>query len=149
MFASASKSLSLSLTLLIAAPSALSTLGCSSAAQQAPSAEAPVVVDEHNARLALDWAGVYEGTVPCDGCAGIRIRLELGADGSYEQRSEYVDGSAEAETARGSFRWLADGNTIELDEAGRGQRYFVSEGRVFQLDEAGERLETRVLKKTD
>ena len=31
----------------------------------------------HNSRNALDWAGTYEGVLPCADCPGIQTRLSL------------------------------------------------------------------------
>ena len=56
----------------------------SAAAQQsgagAPPAQPP---DIHNSRNSLDWAGTYEGVLPCADCPGTKTRLTLNQDGSY------------------------------------------------------------------
>jgi uncharacterized lipoprotein NlpE involved in copper resistance len=39
--------------------------------------------DVHNSRSSLDWAGTYEGVLPCADCPGTKIRLTLNGDGSY------------------------------------------------------------------
>ncbi|MDE5451088.1 copper resistance protein NlpE N-terminal domain-containing protein, partial [Elizabethkingia meningoseptica] len=33
--------------------------------------------DSHNAQNSLDWAGTYEGTVPCADCPGIKTTITL------------------------------------------------------------------------
>lgn len=95
--------------------------------------------DEHNARNALDWAGTYQGTLPCADCPGIRIRLVLMQDGTYELQTRYLDRQAYPTVVRGSFAWQSDGSSIRLDKAGDEQRYFVAERRLIQLYQDGTR----------
>ena len=38
------------------------------------------------ARDSLDWAGSYEGVLPCADCPGIRTRVTLSDNGRYESR---------------------------------------------------------------
>jgi uncharacterized lipoprotein NlpE involved in copper resistance len=87
----------------------------------------------HNSRNALDWAGVYEGVLPCADCPGISTRLTLQADGHYALRTQYLDRQPAPQTVQGRFSWNAAGNTIVLDAAGRGQQFRVGEGRLLQL----------------
>ncbi|MDE0535713.1 copper resistance protein NlpE [Tenacibaculum sp. L6] len=48
-------------------------------------------VDEHNAKNSLDWAGIYEGTLPCASCPGINTTLKLNADLTFELTEVYLD----------------------------------------------------------
>lgn len=41
------------------------------------------MVDMHTSETSLDWAGVYEGTLPCADCEGIHTLIELHEDKSY------------------------------------------------------------------
>ncbi len=101
----------------------------SASAQQ----KGPVVLaDSHTSQNSLDWAGVYEGVLPCADCPGIKTRLTLNHDGTYERVMQYLERQA-AETVRGRFTWQANGNAITLDEHGGGQQYAVGEGRVTLL----------------
>jgi uncharacterized lipoprotein NlpE involved in copper resistance len=43
-----------------------------------------------NSRNALDWQGVYVGTVPCADCEGIRTRIELRGDGTFTRALTYL-----------------------------------------------------------
>lgn len=95
--------------------------------------------DGHNARNALDWAGAYEGTLPCADCPGIQTRLVLMDHGAYELQTRYLDRQPHPTVVRGTFTWQPDGSTIQLDRAGDGQRYFVAEGRLIQLYQDGTR----------
>lgn len=109
---------------------AVAALGCATITDEAAVAytdEAPVAYDHHNARNALDWSGAYEGSLPGLG----PTRLVLEADESYVLEQEGV--------VRGRFRWLPDGNTIELDDAAGRQRIFVSENYLLWLPPDGRR----------
>jgi uncharacterized lipoprotein NlpE involved in copper resistance len=95
-------------------------------------------VDMHTSRNSLDWAGTYEGVLPCADCPGIRTRLTLGNDGTFEKQSQYLDRDVVPRIERGRFMWQADGNTIALATEG-GQSYAVGEGRLIQLNNDGTR----------
>ena len=41
------------------------------------------VKKEHNSMNSLDWAGKYEGTLPCADCEGIKYIVELKKDGNF------------------------------------------------------------------
>jgi uncharacterized lipoprotein NlpE involved in copper resistance len=105
----------------------------------APLAETPAakVPDMHNSRNALDWAGAYEGVLPCADCPGIKTRLVLQADGQFELSTQYIDRQVAPQTARGRFSWNGDGSSITLDGAGAGQQFRVGEGRLLQLNRDG------------
>jgi heat shock protein HslJ len=87
-------------------------------------------VDSHTSQNSLDWAGVYEGVLPCADCPGIKTRLTLNRDGTYERVMQYLERQVAAETVRGIFTWQASGNAITLDEHGGAQQYSVGEGRL-------------------
>jgi uncharacterized lipoprotein NlpE involved in copper resistance len=115
----------------------LGLAGC--ATSTAPVAPAATTSPDpaHNSRNALDWAGTYEGVTPCADCPGIKQRLTLRADGSYELSTQYLERQAAAQAVRGKFSWNAAGNTITLDAAGSGQQFRVGEGRLLQLNRDG------------
>jgi uncharacterized lipoprotein NlpE involved in copper resistance len=81
--------------------------------------------DSHTSRNSLDWAGVYEGVLPCSDCPGIMTRLTLNRDGTYERVTQYPGRQDAAETVGGRFAWQSNGNAVTLDERGGGQRYAV------------------------
>ncbi|CAM3779472.1 copper resistance protein NlpE [Bordetella tumulicola] len=110
-----------------------------SAPLQPSSAQHSDQTDGHNARNALDWAGTYEGTLPCADCSGIHTRLVLMQDGTYELQTRYLDRQSHPTAVSGTFTWQPDGSTILLDMSGDEQRYFVSEGRLIMLYQDGTR----------
>ncbi|HMH12677.1 MAG TPA: copper resistance protein NlpE N-terminal domain-containing protein [Edaphobacter sp.] len=93
-----------------------------------PTATNPV--DLHTSQNSLDWAGVYEGVLPCADCTGIKTSLTLNRDGTYKRMTQYLGRQDTAEATRGSFAWATNGNAITLDERGSGQQYSVGEGRL-------------------
>jgi uncharacterized lipoprotein NlpE involved in copper resistance len=116
--------------LLLAA--AIGLAGCMP--RNEPAAKAP---DMHNSRNALDWAGTYEGVLPCADCPGIKTRLVLAADGGFELSTQALDRQGAPQTSRGRFSWNAAGSDIQLDAAGSGQQFRVGEGRLLQFDRDG------------
>ena len=92
------------------------------------------VIDMHTSRIALDWAGVYEGLLACADCPGIHTQLTLEPDGGFEIVQRRLVRDAEPSSARGQFEWEADGNTIALNAEGDKQRFAVGEGRLLLLE---------------
>jgi len=88
----------------------------------------------HNSRNSLDWAGVYEGVMPCADCPGIQTRLTLNGDQTYELSTLYLDRENTARIVRGRFSWQPNGNAITLDAQRGGQQFMVGEGRLAQLE---------------
>jgi len=109
--------------------------GCMSLGEAPASAAAPV--DSHNSRNSLDWAGTYEGVLPCADCPGIKMRLVLNRDGRFELNTQYLDRQVVPQAASGRFSWNSAGNTITLDAAGASQQFRVGEGRLLQLNRDG------------
>jgi heat shock protein HslJ len=88
----------------------------------------------HTSRIALDWAGTYEGLLPCADCAGVHAQLTLEPDGRFEMVTRRLVRDAGPSSARGTFAWEADGNTIVLGDGADEQRFAVGEGRVLLLE---------------
>ena len=88
----------------------------------------------HNSRNALDWAGTYEGVLPCADCPGIRTRLTLRQDGTYELSRLYIERDREPQLAKGRFAWLPGDNAIVLEAQHGELRFAVGEARLALLD---------------
>lgn len=97
------------------------------------------MADGHNAQNALDWAGVYRGTLPCADCPGIDTQLTLNPDRSYVMISTYRERSVAPRESRGVFRWEADGSRIAL-QGDEQFRYKIGENRLVQLDMDGNEI---------
>lgn len=98
------------------------------------------IVDSHTSEIALDWAGVYEGTMPCADCEGIETVIELKDDLTYVAKYTYL-GKKEDEnlfTNKGVFTWNDDGNSISLQDEGLETQYKVGENQIVLLNSDGE-----------
>lgn len=91
----------------------------------------------HNSRNSLDWAGTYEGVLPCADCPGITVRLVLREDGSYAVTRRYIGRSVDQSIERGTFTWLPGGNAIKLESKAGAIRFAVGEGRLALLEPGG------------
>ena len=93
-----------------------------------------------NSNNSLDWAGTYEGELPCADCDGIKTTLVLNADDTYTLTSEYA-GKNEKTEEQGKVTWSADGNQIEITtKDGQTTKYIVGENQLIQLDQEGNRI---------
>ncbi len=127
------------LGILLALSAAVMVAACNKPATQAAVGNA-VHADGHNSRNALDWAGVYEGVVPCADCPGIEHRLTLEQSGTYQLETRYLERSPAPQVVQGSFKWNDAGSIIRLDQAGSRLRFQVGENRLWMLNQAGERI---------
>lgn len=92
--------------------------------------------DAHTAQNALDWAGTYQTVLPCYGCAGTAISVQLRSDMTAIVRERRLGTPGEqgvAFTYRGPFRFGQgeNANLITLGESHErvpAYRFFVSEG---------------------
>lgn len=95
--------------------------------------------DEHNTQNSVDWAGTYEGTLPCADCSGIHVILTIKMDGTYEKSEQYLEkGDPFKET--GTFTWTADGGSIILKEKNGESQFKVGEGMMKKLDTNGKEI---------
>ena len=117
---------------------AVATVVSAEAQQSGASAPPAQAADTHNSRNSLDWAGTYEGVLPCAGCPGTKTKLTLNYDGSYRLVTQ-AQGSQNAEkSVSGVFTWQPSGNAITLDERGGRQQFFVGEGRLILVRPEGD-----------
>ena len=68
----------------------------------------------HNSQNALDWEGVYQGTLPCADCEGIKTVITLLKDNSYKRATTYLGKSDKDIHESGTFSWDASGGIITL-----------------------------------
>jgi uncharacterized lipoprotein NlpE involved in copper resistance len=93
--------------------------------------------DIHNSQSSLDWASVYNGTIPCADCPGIKTVLKLNDDNSYALTTQYIDKQKDPSTVTGTFTWDDTGSIIILDAKGNNTKYKVQEGSLAMLDLEG------------
>jgi copper homeostasis protein (lipoprotein) len=130
-------------TLTLIACALSSGLGaCTSASTSAaapPTPTNPAPAD--NSANALDWAGVYLGTLPCDDCQGIETALLIRPDGSFQLATKSLGKPGELRVQHGVIVWNAARNQITLSGVTDApSRYLVGEQQLVQLDAAGQRI---------
>lgn len=89
--------------MLLAFAAVLFLLSCASTKRSNP----------HNRSTALDWAGVYTGTLPCVDCDGIVTTVKL-YNNTYEKETQYKGKGNQSFTESGSFVRDKSGNKITL-----------------------------------
>lgn len=96
----------------------------------------------HNARNSLDWAGLYQGTLPCADCVGIETQLTLNADETYTLTEKYLETEGEPISSQGTFTWNEIGNIVTLQPNEQATRqYWVGENTLTHLDMYGQKIE--------
>jgi heat shock protein HslJ len=92
-----------------------------------------------NSMISVDWAGTYQGILPCADCEGIKTQIVLSKDLSYVLETQYLGKDEKVFQTKGLFKWDEKGSRITLDDAGK-QIYLVGENRLFHLDKDGNRI---------
>lgn len=99
--------------------------------------------DMHTSQIALDWDGVYTGTLPCADCEGIMTVININKEGTYTRATKYIGKSNAIFNERGQFEWAEDGNHIQLigsDPTTTANQYKVVENGLIQLDIEGQTI---------
>lgn len=102
-----------------------------------------VITDGHNSENSLDWAGTYQGTLPCADCLGMETKLDLNQDKTYSLSTVYQGKSDQIFIEKGSFQWNGAGSTITLNikgKASRNHQYLVIENGLIKLDRQGNKI---------
>ena len=98
-----------------------------------------------SSRTSLDWSGVYEGLLPCSNCEGIKLRLQLNSDNSYQFIQNYLGqtDTGERNTPEvqiGHFKWNTRGSHITLDTNEPPMLFQVGENQLFILNSDATRI---------
>ncbi|SFS62177.1 copper resistance protein NlpE [Sphingobacterium wenxiniae] len=94
----------------------------------------------HTSQNSLDWAGTYEGTLPCADCPGIQTEIVLNEDETFRIQSAYLERDSKVEDS-GSFTWYNNGGSIHLKGNATDVHLKVGENQLFYLDEEGKVIE--------
>jgi uncharacterized lipoprotein NlpE involved in copper resistance len=94
----------------------------------------------HNSKNSLDWAGVYEGELPCADCSGIKTTISINADGSFKKKEVY-QGKKGSFDSQGVFAWDSTGSIITLSADAQKTSYKVGENKLMALDMDGKIIE--------
>lgn len=85
----------------------------------------------------LDWAGSYEGVLPCASCEGIQTLITLQSDNSFVQETVYLGKDEKILKLMGKATWDEKGQKITLED---GTQYLVGENQLIMLDTQGQRI---------
>ena len=91
-----------------------------------------------NSMTSVDWAGTYQGILPCADCEGIKTQIVLNKDLSYILETQYLGKDEKTFKSKGTFKWNENGSKITLDT--EKQIYQVGENQLFHLDKDGNRI---------
>ncbi|NDV66966.1 copper resistance protein NlpE [Bacteroides sp. 224] len=99
------------------------------------------VIDVHSSRNSLDYAGTYQGTIPCADCSGIELAITLDNKGAYTQTMTYIGkGPENVFKTSGTYEWDSSGSKITIKSGDEVNMYLVGENALFILDESGNRI---------
>ena len=101
--------------------------------------EAPTETLEDNSMTSLDWAGTYEGELPCADCEGIKTVVTINQDNTYVAKEVFLGKDTKPEETSGTFEWDKDGQRIILSDPNR-HSYFVGENTLTYLDDKGNKI---------
>jgi uncharacterized lipoprotein NlpE involved in copper resistance len=102
-------------------------------------------VHEHNAKLSLDYTGIYFGVTPCADCPGIETTLTLNNNFSYTLKLVYQERNVEPYVEKGYYKFDKTGNKITLYVDNKvSSKYFVGENYLIQLDLDGNFIESNL-----
>ena len=87
----------------------------------------------------IDYVGVYEGKLPCDGCDEVETKLTLKEDEAYMLYEIYKSSNGnEIKRITGNFEWTDTQDVLVIQQVEALPIYFkIEENRVIQLDPQG------------
>ena len=94
---------------------------------------------DHTAQIALDWDGIYRGTLPCADCEGIKSTFYLMRNNTFKTINQYLGKEEASFETSGTFTWNKEGNTVTLTSANDKASYFVGENTLTLLGQDGKK----------
>lgn len=84
----------------------------------------------------IDYVGIYEGKLPCDGCDEVETKLTLKEDEAYMLYEIYKSSNGnEIKRITGNFEWTDTQDVLVIQQVEALPIYFkIEENRVIQLD---------------
>jgi len=100
----------------------------------------------HTSQNSLDWAGTYDGIVPCADCSGIKTTITLKDDDSFTYQAEYLEKNTSVQD-KGKIMWHDNGSIVHLMGKDLNTKYKVGENILIQLDTEGKVIEGAIAEK--
>lgn len=100
------------------------------------------VSETHNAKTSLDYNGIYQGTLPCADCQGIKTTITINDDNTYLLKQDYLGKNTSIEE-KGNYAWDKNNNQFTLqpsDAKGQSLKFFVGENTLIALDTTGNKI---------
>ena len=87
----------------------------------------------------IDYIGVYEGKLPCDGCDEVETKLTLKEDEAYMLYEIYKSSTGnEIKRITGNFEWTDTQDVLVIQQVEALPIYFkIEENQVIQLNPQG------------
>lgn len=83
----------------------------------------PEVATKNSQSAQSGFYGSYEGTLPCADCEGIKTKLTIRNDGTYDLRSEYL-GKKDGVFEESGTYYIINQELIELNAPSSGQKTY-------------------------
>ncbi len=97
-----------------------------------------LMTDSHTSEQALDWDGVYKGTLPCADCSGIETTVKLNQNKTFKKIDKYLDKANSTFTQTGTFIFTDKATKIILiDKSQNKTQYAIGENHLILLDKDG------------
>lgn len=125
-----------SLFLFTACTETTSNKGAENGSAQTDSATTKAMQDEHTSENSLDWAGTYEGIIPCADCTGVKTAVTLNSDKTFQYDTEYLGENLKS-SDKGTFTWEKNGSTVHLKGKETDNYLKVGENQLLLLDTEG------------
>lgn len=106
-------------------------------------ADSSYVDTTHNAQNSLDWAGTYQGVIPCADCPGITTTIELFDNDTFSYHAVYLE-TVNSVQDTGKFMWHENGSVVHLIGKDLNTKYKVAENKLIQLDTEGKVIEGQI-----
>lgn len=111
-----------------------------------PESASKKIDSDESAIVETDYAGLYEGVLPCADCPGIQVSLELDYDDAYTRTLAYFsnrkDPIPEPLVESGAFTWDENEQKIRLEGAEGWHYLLVDNGRLEVLDLEGNEIDS-------
>lgn len=95
-----------------------------------------IVPDGHTSRNSLDWAGNYQGELPCTDCDGIDMEVTINDDNTFAVKT-VMQGKDEVIEDSGEIQWASNESYITLKGTTVEYYFRVGENQLTFLVEEG------------
>lgn len=87
-----------------------------------------------------DFEGSYEGTIPCDDCQGIRTKIVINNNETFQITTEHLGTSKKTED-NGRFKLADNGSVLHLQGKDTDLKLKIAKDKLLHLDKKGEVIE--------